>query len=55
MALTCYECGKIIKGKVIHHVPTMIEIELGTDFQKAFHPKCYDRAEEKARIELQEK
>lgn len=50
--LTCYRCGKQIKGKVVHHVPSILAIRLGVDSQKAFHPVCYVQAEAEAAIEL---
>jgi len=49
--LVCYECGKRVKGEVIHHIPTILAEKLG-DFRKAFHPKCHGKAEERAEKEL---
>jgi len=38
----CWQCGKGIKrGRVIHHIPSRLMVEIGADFPKAFHPKCY--------------
>jgi len=47
--LTCYECGKQIKGEVLHSDPPLYMIQLGIDFPKAFHPKCYKKAETEAK------
>jgi len=50
--LTCYHCGKIIKGKYVGTNPPIHLIRLGVDFPKAFHPTCYAKAETKASKEL---
>lgn len=50
--LTCYHCGKGIKGKVTRYVPPIIAIQLGADFCKSFHPDCYQKAEDEAAHEL---
>jgi hypothetical protein len=44
---TCYECAKIIKGTMHLVVPSNLAIALG-DFQKAYHPRCYVKAEKAA-------
>ena len=49
---TCYHCGKQIAGQVKHTVPPNISIMLGVDFPKAWHPICYQRAEDAAAKEL---
>jgi hypothetical protein len=51
--IVCFECGKEIKGKMVCTNPPILSLRLGIDFPKSFHPKCYDRAEEKARKELE--
>jgi hypothetical protein len=49
----CYECGRGIKrGDVLHYEPPILSIQLGADFPKAFHPKCYTRAEAEAAAAL---
>lgn len=48
----CYECAKEIKGQAVFTNPPIFLIKMGIDFPKAFHPKCYAKAEEKARLEL---
>jgi len=48
----CYECGKGIKGTKIQTVPSILAQILKVDFPKAFHPGCYQKAEEKAAREL---
>lgn len=45
--LTCYECDKIIKGEMILHVPSRFSISFG-DFERAYHPKCNEKAEREA-------
>lgn len=49
---TCYHCGQQIKGQVKHTVPSNISIMLGIAFAKAWHPACYQRAEDAASKEL---
>ena len=49
---TCYECGKIIKGKVIFYAPPQFMIDLGLDFIRAYHPKCHEKAEARAAAEM---
>lgn len=49
---TCYHCGKQIAGQVTHTVPANISIMLGIDFPKAWHPACYQKAEDAAAKEL---
>lgn len=51
MTLVCYHCGRQIRGQVVHQIPPLIAKQFG-DFDKAFHPKCYDRAEAAAAAEL---
>ena len=41
MPLSCYECGKAIKGKAVHIVPSNLAISLGKDFPRSYHPACY--------------
>ena len=41
----CYHCGKIVRGEVIHHVPSILSERLGCDFARAYHPACYREAE----------
>lgn len=54
MAYCCYQCGKQIKrGQVQLVVPPRILVELCGDFTKAYHPKCYEKAESEAAKELQ--
>ncbi len=50
--LTCYHCGKLVKGEAVHTVPANIQIMLGLDFPKAWHPGCYKKAEAEAEAEL---
>jgi len=50
--LTCYRCAEIIKGKYVRHVPPNVTIQLGLDFEKAFHPKCYENEEGEAAAAL---
>lgn len=49
--IACYECGRAIKGEVVHVDPPLFAIQLG-DFCKTFHPKCYEKAETRAEKEL---
>lgn len=50
---TCYECGKLITTKKeVLRVPANYLIALGIDFVKAYHPKCFKKAEKKAELEL---
>jgi len=51
MATCCYECGKEIKGKAVFTNPPIYRIRLG-EFKKAYHPKCYVKAEREAEKEL---
>jgi len=44
----CYECGKHIKGQAHFTNPSKMHVQLGIDFPKAFHPKCYVNAEKRA-------
>ncbi len=54
MAYACYHCGKQVKrGQVRLVVPTRLAEQFG-DFTKAYHPACYDKAEEAAGFELQQ-
>jgi hypothetical protein len=55
MNLTCYGCGKQIVGGAVLTNPPLYLIQLGIEFQKAFHPKCYERWEIAAGRELQGK
>ncbi len=49
---TCYTCGRIIKGEAVFYNPPTYLRQLGVDFPKAFHPKCYEREEREAEKEL---
>ncbi len=48
---TCFKCAKIIKGQMVYVVTPLFMVAMG-DFEKAFHPKCYDEAEAEAAKEL---
>lgn len=48
---TCFRCAKIIKGKMVYVVPPLFAVACG-DFEKAYHPKCYEKSEEEAAKEL---
>jgi len=50
--LTCYHCGKPITKTAVSTNPPLYLIQLGLDFKKSFHPKCYDRAELEATNQL---
>ena len=50
--LTCYECGKIIKGEAHLHVPPNYLIALGVDFMRSYHPACHVKADNRAYAEL---
>lgn len=52
MTITCYGCGRIIKGTVIKTNPPNISIRLGIDFPKSFHPTCYALSEVEAAKKL---
>jgi hypothetical protein len=41
MPVACYECGKAIKGKAVHIVPSNLAISLGRDFPRSYHSACY--------------
>jgi hypothetical protein len=45
---TCYRCAKIIKGPAVMTNPPVVNIRLGLDFVKAFHPKCHERSQSEA-------
>lgn len=49
---TCYECAKIIKGKMVYSCPSILAIRLG-DFEKAYHPKCFAKAQAEAEKEFE--
>uniref|UniRef100_A0A6M3XPY2 Uncharacterized protein n=1 Tax=viral metagenome TaxID=1070528 RepID=A0A6M3XPY2_9ZZZZ len=49
----CYKCGKVIKGNAVFTSPPVFMIRLGIDSSKAYHPKCYEKAEKEAAKELQ--
>ena len=49
----CFSCAKQIKGKAVFTNPPNLLIKLGIDFPKAYHPKCYEKAEREAAKELQ--
>ena len=50
---TCYLCGERIKTRSDLRLvsPSRWAVELG-DFGKAYHPACYDKAEQAAGREL---
>jgi hypothetical protein len=48
----CWKCGKVIKGKMVAVDPPNYVIQLGVDFPKKYHPKCYERQEKEAAEEL---
>ena len=50
--ITCYRCAKTIKGTVTRHVPSLLAIQIGADFERAYHPACYERDEADAAEEL---
>lgn len=49
---TCFYCAKIIHGECKLIVPTMLMVKLAGDFTKAYHQKCYEKAEREAAAEL---
>lgn len=50
---TCFECGKQIKSKkMIITNPPLFLIKAGVDFSKAYHIHCYEKAEIKAKKEV---
>jgi hypothetical protein len=52
MAYACWKCGKEIKGERIAYTPSLLAIRLGADFNKSYHPKCYEKEEEESEKEL---
>lgn len=54
--MTCYKCGKAIKGKqrMVVSVPSNLAKSLG-DFDKNYHEKCYQLAELEAKLLLENK
>ncbi len=48
---TCCQCGKQIKGKMTYVSVSRLAQSFG-DFSKAYHPKCYERAEREAAKKL---
>lgn len=52
MAYCCFKCGKQIRGEMKIHVPTILAIQVAGDFEKAYHPKCFEKAEKAAAKEL---
>ena len=52
---TCHYCGKLIEGGTVHTVPTNIQILLGIDSVKAWHPACYRKAEVEVEAEAEAK
>jgi len=54
--LTCFKCAKIIKGRAVSTNPPRFLIQLGADFPKSFHPKCFVvyQREEDIKIALEE-
>ena len=51
---TCYHCAKLIKGQMRLIVPPNFAIAMG-DCIRAYHPRCYVVAEQKAAAELTKK
>ena len=51
MSYACFHCGRQIRGQVMHVIPSLLAVRCG-DFAKAYHPKCYERAEAAAEAEL---
>jgi len=45
----CSYCRKQIKGKSVLVVPTNLDIALGKDKVRSYHPKCYAEHEKKAK------
>lgn len=37
---SCAACGKEIVGATYYHVPPVLDIQMGTDSLKTFHPDC---------------
>lgn len=48
----CFRCGKAVRGKAVWHIPPVLDVQLGIDFAKTFHPKCYEAEEREAAAEL---
>ena len=49
---TCFKCGKIIRGTMTYVIPPMLAVRILGDFEKAYHPKCYQESEAEAAKEL---
>ena len=49
--ITCFECGKSIKGKAVLIQPSILACRLG-DFARSYHPGCYRKANKQAEIDL---
>jgi hypothetical protein len=50
--IACYHCGKGIRGKAVHHVPSNLHIQLGLDSARSYHERCYQISEHNAAREL---
>jgi hypothetical protein len=50
--ITCYHCGKGIRGNVVHHNPPLYLEQMGLDSPKSYHTRCYEVAEKQACREL---
>lgn len=48
--LACYQCGRVIKtGSQYVYVGSLrLLTDLGIDFPKSYHPRCYEIAERAA-------
>ena len=51
---TCFRCTKQIKGEMVVHRPPLFMVQMGIDFERFYHPKCYEREEKEAERELKE-
>jgi hypothetical protein len=49
---TCFRCGRQIKGRAVMHIPPLYMVKMGIDFEKAFHPKCYEMEEDEEEMIL---
>jgi hypothetical protein len=52
---TCYQCGKLIRAKMVRTNPSILHCQLGLDFPKPYHPACYEKAEREAARILKQK
>lgn len=49
----CFHCGKVIRGQMKYVVPPLFAVQLG-DFERAYHPTCYNDSENEAAAALGE-